>query len=94
MSVSEILYGFMFVGIVLANVIVLADDNWWERQIVPHTIRIFVGCTRHKIIKFGKISPKVVKCHKLQRIVINISIFVYSGPAFLLYHFGNPSFNN
>ena len=45
MSVSEILYGFMFVGIVLANVIVLADDNWRERQIVPHTIRIFVGCT-------------------------------------------------
>ena len=40
---SEILYGFMFVGIVLANVIVLADDNWRERQIVPHTIRIFVG---------------------------------------------------
>ena len=45
MSVSEILYGFMFVGIVLANVIVLADDNWRERQIVPHTIRIFVGCS-------------------------------------------------
>ena len=47
MSVSEILYGFMFVGIVLANVIVLADDNWRERQIVPYTIRIFVGCEDH-----------------------------------------------
>ena len=42
------LYGFMLVGIVLANVIVLADDNWRERQIVPHTIRIFVGCVQLK----------------------------------------------
>ena len=36
---SEILYGFMFVGIVLANVIVLADDNWRGRQLAGTTDR-------------------------------------------------------
>ena len=84
MSVSEILYDFMFVGIVLANVIVLADDNWRERQIVPHTIRIFVGCDELKSLTTVKGLKKSIRKWKPTKCPCNLCKIYVAGVGYVV----------
>ena len=58
------------------------DDSWLalQRSMAEEEVSVSIHTCNYPAIKFGKISQKVIKCHKLQifsLIVINILIFVY-----------------